>query len=77
MTFQKERRDGSEVLLALHAQFERGDEFGFLTRTCSSCFNTVLSSRDERVLASLESLRIPAALVARDQTVLISNKPRH
>jgi hypothetical protein len=52
---------------------EDEDELNLLTKTCEKCFNTVLSSRIEMVSGYLESLRIPAALIAQDQTVLSSN----
>jgi hypothetical protein len=53
---------------------EDEDQLRLLTRTCEKCFKTVLSSRNERVSDYLESLRMPAALIARDQTVLSSNQ---
>jgi len=50
------------------------DELHLMTRTCEKCFREVLSSRDDTVSAYLESLRVPAVLIARDQTVLSSNR---
>jgi len=52
---------------------EKEDELHLLTKTCEKCFNAVLSSPIEMVSDYLESLQIPAALIARDQTVLASN----
>ena len=52
---------------------EEEDELHVLTKTCEKCFNAVLSSPLEVVSDYLESLRIPAALIALDQTVLSSN----
>jgi hypothetical protein len=52
---------------------DEDDELNFLTRTCEKCFQTVLSSRNGKLSAYLESLDIPAALLSQDQTVLSSN----
>ena len=52
---------------------ENEEELYVLIGTCRKCFFAVLSSRDSVVADYLESLRIPAALVAQDQTVLSAN----
>lgn len=52
---------------------ENEEELHVLIRTSRKCFFTVLASRDSVVAAYLESLRMPAALVAQDQTVLSAN----
>jgi hypothetical protein len=53
---------------------EKEDELRLLTRTCAKCFHDILSSRDEIVTSYLDSLLMPAALIAQDQTVLSSNE---
>ncbi len=65
---------GRTLCVRCMRDLEGEDELRLLTRTCEKCFNTVLTSRDEQVGEYLESLRMPAALIARDQTVLISNQ---
>jgi hypothetical protein len=52
---------------------ENEEELHVLLRTCRTCFSRILSSRDAAVADYLESLLMPAALVARDQTVLSAN----
>jgi len=49
------------------------DSLRFLTRTCEPCFNLLMSSRDDSLASYLESLGVPAALVAEDHTVLFAN----
>lgn len=50
------------------------DHLRFLTRTCEPCFNVLLSSRDESLSQYLESLDLPAALLAEDHSVLFANR---
>lgn len=64
---------GQTLCIRCMRGLEKEDELHLLTRTCEKCFNAVLSSRIETVSDYLESLRIPAALIAQDQTVLSSN----
>ena len=64
---------GPTLCVRCMRNLEKEDELHVLTRTCEKCFSTILSSRMEAVSDYLESLRIPAALVAEDQTVLSSN----
>jgi hypothetical protein len=52
---------------------DQEDEFHFLMRTCEKCFATVVESHDKNLSAYLESLDMPAALLNRDQIVLVSN----
>jgi hypothetical protein len=44
-----------------------------LAKLCAPCFNTLLASRDEKLWDFLDFLDRPAALLARDHTVLFSN----
>jgi hypothetical protein len=53
---------------------DENDHLRFLTRTCEPCFNILVSSRDEALSAYLESLELPAALLAQDRTVLFANR---
>ena len=64
---------GQTICFGCRRSLEPKDELHFLTKTCDKCLTTVLSSRDERLSAYLESLEIPAALVSQDQTILESN----
>ena len=50
------------------------DHLRFLTRTCEPCFNVLLSSRDQSLAEYLESLKLPAALLAQDHSVLFANR---
>lgn len=49
------------------------DDLRRLTRVCESCFDDLLSSRNGKLSAYLESLEIPAALLSLEQTVIDSN----
>ena len=51
-----------------------GDEILVSAGLCSSCFNTLLTLQDRGLSNFLESLGGAAALLARDHTVLLSNK---
>lgn len=64
---------GQTLCFRCMRSLDEEDELHILTRTCEKCFNAVLSSSLEVVSNYLESLRIPAALIALDQTVLSSN----
>jgi hypothetical protein len=64
---------GDTLCVRCTRQLEEEDSLYRLTRTCERCFTTVLSSRGVVVSGYLESLRMPAALVARDQRILFSN----
>lgn len=51
-----------------------GSEDGLhLVKLCQACLNSLLSTHDEDLSTFLDSLGRPAALVARDHTVLLSN----
>jgi hypothetical protein len=52
---------------------EEEDELRILTRACEPCFSALLSSRDGKLAAYLESFENPAALLSKDQTVISSN----
>ncbi len=45
----------------------------FLAEVRETCFNFLLSSRDDRLAECLDSVDWPAAILARDHTVLLSN----
>ena len=66
---------GQTICFACRRSLEQEDELHFLAKACDKCFTTVLSSRDEKLSAYLESLEIPAELVSQDQTILESNTP--
>ncbi len=50
------------------------DHLRFLTRTCEPCFNLLVSSRNQTLSDYLESLAVPAALLAQNHTVLFANR---
>jgi hypothetical protein len=52
---------------------EPGDRLRVLTGVCARCFRAFLSAGGEQLSSYLESLTVPAALLAADQTVLGSN----
>ncbi len=54
---------------------DENDHLRSLTRTCEPCFNILVSSRDKSLADYLESLELPAALLAQDHTVLFANRP--
>jgi hypothetical protein len=64
---------GTMVCFRCMRSLDRENELSLMTRTCEKCFNAALSSRAEVVADYLDSLRIPAALIAQDQTVISSN----
>ena len=64
---------GQTLCFRCMRRLEEEDELHLLTKTCEKCFNSILSSPLEVVSNYLESLRIPAALIALDQTVISSN----
>ena len=64
---------GQTLCFRCMRSLEEEDELHLLTKTCERCFTAVLSSPLQVVSAYLESLRMPAALIALDQTVLSSN----
>jgi len=45
-----------------------------LTGTCGQCFGVILSERNGELASYLESVAVPAALLAPDHTVLASNR---
>ncbi len=49
-------------------------ELRSLTGTCRQCFGVLVSEGGEKLSSCLESLPAPAALLARDHTVLASNR---
>jgi hypothetical protein len=51
------------------------DHLRFLTRTCEPCFNLLVSSRNQELSDYLESLAVPAALLAPNHLVLSANRP--
>jgi len=53
---------------------DSNDHLRFLTRACEPCFNILVSSRNESLDAYLESLLVPAALLAEDHSVLAANR---
>jgi len=53
---------------------DENDHLRFLTRTCEPCFNVLLSTRDQSLSEYLESLAVPAALLAQDHSVLFANQ---
>jgi len=53
---------------------DESDHLRFLTRTCEPCFNVLLSTRDHSLSEYLESLALPAALLAQDHSVLFANQ---
>jgi hypothetical protein len=50
------------------------DHLRFLTRTCEPCFNLLVSSRNQELSDYLESLAVPAALLAPNHLVLSANR---
>jgi hypothetical protein len=52
---------------------EPEDDLRVLTGACTQCFSALLSAGGEQLASYMESLAIPAALLANDQTVLGSN----
>jgi hypothetical protein len=64
---------GRTVCFHCRRSLAQEDEIRLLTRACEQCFVTLLTSGDEKVSAYLESLEMPAALLAQDHTVLVSN----
>ena len=64
---------GRTVCFHCRRSLKQEDEIRLLTRACEQCFVTLLSSRDEKASVYLESLEMPAALLAKDHTVIVSN----
>ncbi len=64
---------GETVCFRCRKRLDDNDELRSLTGTCRQCFGVLLSEGGERLSSFLESLPGPAALVARDHTVLESN----
>ena len=52
---------------------EGEDKLRVLAGVCRSCFTMLLSTRDGKLSAYLESLDLPAALILEDHSVLSSN----
>jgi hypothetical protein len=53
---------------------DESDHLRFLTRTCEPCFNLLVSSRNQELSDYLESLALPAALLAPNHVVLLANR---
>jgi len=53
---------------------DQSDHLRSLTRTCEPCFNVLIASGNEELSRYLESLSLPAALLAQDHTVLFANR---
>jgi hypothetical protein len=64
---------GGTMCFRCRQSLDAHDELRSVTRTCGQCFGILLSGRDERLAHFLESLAVPAVLLAPDQTVLASN----
>ena len=64
---------GRTVCFHCKRSLNQEDDLRLLTRACEQCFVTLLSSDNEKVSAYLESLEVPAALLAQDHTVIRSN----
>jgi hypothetical protein len=52
---------------------DASDPFRVLTRTCGACFASLGSSGDVEISEYLEVLEHPAALLAKDHTIIVAN----
>ena len=64
---------GQTVCFNCRRSLEPEDELRALTRACESCLQALLSSRDTKLSACLESFNVPAALMSHDHTILGAN----
>ena len=65
---------GQSACFRCMRSLDESDHLRFLTRTCEPCFNQLVSSRDQALSEYLESLSVPAALLAQDHLVLFANR---
>ena len=64
---------GETVCIRCRHTLDEKDALSSLTRTCGRCFGIILSERNGELASYLESVAVPAALLAPDHTVLASN----
>ena len=64
---------GQSACFRCMRSLDDNDHLRFLTRTCEPCFNLLVSGRNRALSDYLESLAVPAALLAQDHTVLFAN----
>jgi len=65
---------GSTKCIRCKRELGEADHLGAMTGACASCLASLLSVGTGAVSEYLESLDVPAALVAHDHTVLVSNQ---